>query len=80
VGEYRSVFSDRQMIAYLREADDNRFLIVLNMTHRPCFFKPDSFKFEGSIELSTEPERNGAIVKDNIALSGDEGVLVRLKT
>lgn len=79
VGEYRSVFSDKQIIAYNRELNDNRFMIVLNLSHRPSYFHQDSIKFEGTIELSTEPERNGAIVKNNILLSGDEGVVVRLK-
>jgi alpha-glucosidase len=79
VGNYESIFSDRQIIAYLREAADNRFLIVLNLTHRPSFFNPQTFKFQGKIELSTEPERHGAVVTDTIALSGDEGVMVRLE-
>lgn len=79
IGNYRSVFSGKQLIAYLRESGDNRFLIVLNMTHRPCFFAPESFLFEGAIALSTEPERNGNEVKDKFPLSGDEGIIIRLK-
>jgi alpha-glucosidase len=78
VGSYESIFSDTQIIAYLREAGENRFLIVLNLTHRPSFFNSQTFKFHGTIELSTEPERHGAVVTDTIALSGDEGVMVRV--
>jgi alpha-glucosidase len=78
VGNYRSVFSDKQTIAYAREADQNRFLIVLNMTHRPCSFCPEEFPFEGTIALSTEPERNGTPIKDRLLLSGDEGVIIRI--
>jgi len=79
VGEYRSVFSDKQIIAYARESSDSRFMIVLNLSHRPSYFHQESLRFEGTVELSTEPERTGAIVKDNVLLSGDEGVVVRLK-
>lgn len=79
VGNYRSVFSDKQVLAYVREWNTDRFLIVLNMTHRPCTFSPSNFSFEGTIELSTEPERNGAIVKDIMTISGDEGAIIRLK-
>ena len=80
VGSYRSVYSDKRLIAYAREAGNSRFLIVLNMTHRPCFFRPENLSFEGTIELSTEPERNGTIVKNSFAISGDEGVVIRLKS
>lgn len=80
VGDYRSVFADDRIIAYAREAKENGFLIVLNLTHRPYYFKPEAFSCAGTIELSTEPERYGAIVTDNILLSGDEGVVVRLKS
>lgn len=79
VGNYRSVYSDRQIISYMREHEGSRFLIVLNLTHRPCYFQAEKFKFKGVVELSTEPERNGAEVSDLIALSGDEGVIVRIK-
>jgi alpha-glucosidase len=79
IGSYRSVFSDKQIIAYAREWGTNRFLIVLNLTHRPSYFYPKSYAFEGTIELSTEPERNGAIVKNNMTVSGDEGLIIRLK-
>ena len=79
VGNYRSVLSNKQLIAYLREENDSRFLVALNMTHRPAYFNPRNFTFQGTIELSTEPERNGSSVRDKFMLGGDEGVLVRLK-
>ena len=78
VGNYRSVYSDKQLIAYAREAGTNRFLIVLNLSHRPCFFRPDAYLFSGKIQLSTEPEREGESVSDALTLGGDEGVIVRL--
>lgn len=78
-GSYTSVFSDNQLIAYLREAGTARFLVVLNLTHRPAYLSRKSFSFVGTVELSTEPERNGLEVKDDLALSGDEGVIIRLK-
>ena len=78
-GEYQSVFSDRQTIAYMRIAPVSRFLVILNMSHRPCVFQPPGFEFSGVIDLSTEPERNGVTVNGILVLSGDEGVIVRLK-
>jgi alpha-glucosidase len=78
-GTYTSLFCDRQQIAYVREAKGTRFLIVLNMTHRPSYFTPENFALHGVVEISTEPERNGMPVNKSIALSGDEGIIVRLK-
>jgi alpha-glucosidase len=49
------------------------------MTHRPCYFAPENFSLQGAIEISTEPERNGVSVNKSIALSGDEGLIIRLK-
>ena len=80
VGDYRSIHSDRQLIAYLREYGKDRFLIVLNLTHRPSIFQPAHFEFNGTIEVSTEPERIGVIVSHGMTLSGDEGVIIRLKS
>ena len=79
IGDYRSVFSDGQLIAYIRTSGDSRFLIVLNLTHRPAVFQPNGFSFGGTIEISTEPERIGALASKPMMLSGDEGVIVRLK-
>lgn len=80
VGNYRSVYADRQVISYMREVHDSRFLIVLNLTHRPCFFNVEGFGFQGTIELSTEPERKGVAVRDGMSLAGDEGIIVRLRS
>jgi alpha-glucosidase len=76
-GSFFPCTADRQMIAFRREAKGSRaFLIVLNLTHRPSYFRQDTLK--GKIVLSTYPESEGIIVRDNIDLSGDEGVVVQL--
>lgn len=80
VGDYRSVFSDKQLIAYVREFESDRFLIVLNLTHRPALLQEVNFGFTGTIELSTEPERNGLMASLPLSLSGDEGLIIRLKS
>ncbi|HTI89793.1 MAG TPA: alpha-amylase family glycosyl hydrolase [Puia sp.] len=78
-GDYRPVFSDHQIIAYIRQAEGHPgFLIVLNLTHRPCYFSPGTIKFKGTILLDTFPEQVGACVKDRINLSGDEGLVIKL--
>ena len=80
-GNYKPVHSDHQMIAYLRQAEgETGFLVVLNLTHRPCYFAPDAIHFKGIIVIDTFPEQEQQIVEDKIDLSGDEAVVVRLET
>ena len=78
-GAYRPVYSDTQMLAYIRQAEDQpAFLIVLNLTHRPCYFTPTTIRFTGVIFIDTLPEQEQVSVKDSIDLFGDEGMIVRL--
>jgi alpha-glucosidase len=81
VGAYRPVFSDKQMIAYIREAEGHpAFLIVLNLSHRPCYFTPASIRFTGVILIDTLPEQEQVSVRDSIDLFGDEGMVIKLDT
>jgi alpha-glucosidase len=79
MGSYKPLFSDNQVIAFFRQSEGKPgFLIVVNLSHRPCYFTPEHFNMEGKIEISTSPEMEGTPVKDSISLSGDEGVIIRL--
>lgn len=79
VGEYKPVVTKSPLLGYLRVSGDTRFLVLLNLSHKPCYFTPDHFTFEGTIALNTIPEREGTSVKDQVYLSGDEGMVIRLK-
>ena len=79
-GDYKPVFSNNQMIAYIRHAEgSHRFLIVLNLSHRPCYFSPITDVFKGVVEAATIPELEGSLIDGEINLSGDEGIVVRLE-
>lgn len=78
-GAYKPVYSDNQLIAYIRAAEGHpAFLIVLNLTHRPCYFKPATICFTGVVMIDSLPEQEQVSVKDTIDLFGDEGVVVKL--
>ncbi|HVU57784.1 MAG TPA: alpha-amylase family glycosyl hydrolase [Puia sp.] len=78
-GNYKPVFSDHQMLAFIRHAEGSpAFLIVLNLTHRPCYFAPGTIHFKGEIVIDTFPELEQTIVNNKIDLGGDEGLIVRL--
>ncbi|MGV3556885.1 alpha-amylase family glycosyl hydrolase [Larkinella arboricola] len=79
VGDYKPVYADTQLMAYIREAPGQaRFLIVLNLSHRPGYFKLKDRSISGTIEIATYPELEGMVVSERINLGGDEGIIVRL--
>jgi alpha-glucosidase len=79
VGEYLPVYSDHQMLAYMRHVEGSRsFLVLLNMSHRPCFLRQQKTSYSGEIVVSTSPELEGTRVAGTICLSGDEGMVIAL--
>jgi alpha-glucosidase len=79
LGNYRPVFADNKIISYIREYNNDRFLIVLNLTHSTCYFSPEHLQIRGKVELATHPELEGTEVSGIICLGGDEGIIVRME-
>lgn len=78
-GSYKPLYSDKQMVAYLRQTDEQKgFLVILNLSHRPCYFTTNRIDLKGEIMISSSPELEGSNVDGAVNLSGDEGVIVRL--
>ena len=78
-GTYVSVYADSQIMAFTRHHEGSAsFLIVLNLTHRPGYFRPDNFTFSGAVEIAVAPELEGTAVSNVISIDGDEGMLIRL--
>jgi alpha-glucosidase len=80
IGAYKPVNSNNNAIADIRQAEgDAGFLIVLNLSHHPSYFKPQHISLKGKVVIATSPELEGSIISDTINLSGDEGIVVRLE-
>ena len=79
-GSYTPVYSDTQLLAYVRKSGDSSFLIVLNLTHRPAYFTPPHFTFTGEVVVASSPELEGSMFENTLSLEGDEGVVMRLKS
>jgi alpha-glucosidase len=77
IGSYRPVVSEGDLIAYVREHEQRRFLVVLNLGPRPSQLALDALG-SGTIEIATEHRREGQRVEGRIVLRGDDGLLVRL--
>jgi alpha-glucosidase len=78
-GDYKPVYADHQALAYVRStADAKSFLIVLNLSHRPCYLNITSMNIQGTVKISTTVELEGTEVTGGIQLGGDEGMIVEL--
>jgi len=79
-GAYHPVGADNRYIAYKRYLGDHKaFLILLNLSHQPCYFHPDpSSHLRGEIVLSSTPELEHGLFDGGINLAGDEGIIVEL--
>ncbi|HET9956069.1 MAG TPA: alpha-amylase family glycosyl hydrolase [Polyangiaceae bacterium] len=78
VGSYTPLVTQGQLLAYLREAGNERFLVVLNLGHGPQQFRLDNFG-EAEVVVSTDTAREGQRVKDVLRMVGDDGFVLRLK-
>lgn len=79
VGDYKHVHSDNQMIAFIRHVPGApSFLVLLNLTHRPCYFRQTSTNYAGVVVVATDPELEGMYVYETVTLSGDEGMIVKI--
>jgi alpha-glucosidase len=76
VGSYAPVEAEGNILAYARERDGRRFLVVLNMGHRSQ--TSTSRGINGRLAVSTHLDRDGERVAGALELRGDEGVIVEL--
>ena len=77
-GDYKPLYSDSHSMAYVRHAPGEKaFLIVLNLSHRPCYINIQS-AISGKVILTTSPELEGTRVNSKMQLGGDEGMIVEL--
>ncbi len=78
-GDFKLVYADKQALAYTRNVQGGTsFLIVLNLSHRPCYLNLPLPPFCGRVLLSATCELDGTMVTEQLQLSGDEGIIVQL--
>jgi alpha-glucosidase len=77
VGTYTPVVSDGDILAYIREAQGKRFLIVLNLGQHSGQLSLAATG-PGQIVVATETGRTQQRVADRLLLAGDDGVVIAL--
>ncbi|AKD04530.1 alpha-amylase family glycosyl hydrolase [Pontibacter korlensis] len=78
IGDYEPVVTNGSLLAFIRKTESKKYLVVLNLSHKPCIFRLNTQEYKGTIVLATSPEREGKTIEANISLYGDEGILIEL--
>jgi alpha-glucosidase len=74
-GSYRTVMASDEVLAYMRQVEGERLLILLNFGSRPASV---TLPAAGTVLVSTDPARDGGQAAGSIALSAHEGAVVGL--
>jgi alpha-glucosidase len=78
VGSYRPIVAKGDLLAYLREAADERILVALNLGSEPLTMASATSDLRGRVLLSSVGDRGGERVDGRIDLRADEGIVVEL--
>jgi alpha-glucosidase len=78
VGTYTPLEAPGEVLAYMRTAAGQRFLVVLNLGPHPQQFAASQAATHGRVVLSTHLDRTEEAVHGMLALRGDEGVILEL--
>ncbi|MBD2259418.1 alpha-amylase family glycosyl hydrolase [Pseudanabaena sp. FACHB-2040] len=78
LGAYRWVQSQGTLLAYVRHAADQQFLIILNLGSEPAEFSHPDLDLQGQVIVSSNLAHEGQVLSGTVTVSGDEGLLIRL--
>ena len=76
VGSYSPFASNDDLIAYVRQYEHRRLLVVLNLSSLPHTL--EGLLNEGRVLFSTNLDREGEELTRSVALRPDEGVIIEL--
>jgi alpha-glucosidase len=74
-GGYRLIAQTDNLLAFVRELEQDRLLMVLNLTTRPATWQS---RLDGCILLSSGGDREGERIHEGVSLRGNEGVIIEL--
>ena len=75
-GDYLPDMLTDQVLAYIRQDAQSRFLIAINFSSSSTILRSDAA--HGSVMLSTALDRTGERVDGRMELRADEGILMRV--
>lgn len=78
VGTYVPVPSKGDLLAYLREYEQDKFLVVLNLGDSEQIFQPE-FEWEGQVQISSQGGQEGQVLNNKIKVAANQGLLIKLR-
>lgn len=78
VGNYIPVYTKNDLLAYIREHENDRFLIILNLGSSESNFEPD-LDWTGKVIISTDPEVEGKELSKKTTIAGNLGLLIKVQ-
>jgi alpha-glucosidase len=79
LGSYRPVVASGHLLLFLRQHGDQHLLIALNLGEEPAIVSGEPRVWHGRLRLSSFLDRQGESVAGDVALRGNEGVVVELE-
>lgn len=77
VGDHLPVYTENNLLSYMRSYNDKLFLIILNLKNSEENFTPGFF-WKGEVKLSTHPEFEGKEMEGALRIKGDLGLLIEV--
>jgi len=77
-GAYRTVMTRGSLFVFARIDETEQMLVALNLSGDPIPAMPHAINWRGAVAVSTFADRDGETVDGDVALRGNEGLVLRL--
>jgi alpha-glucosidase len=77
-GHYRPLAVEGDLLTYIREFENDRLLMALNLSDQPLFLEIPELKSRGKLLISSRLDREGETIEGCIDLRPNEGIVVQM--
>jgi alpha-glucosidase len=78
-GEYLPVYTDKSILAYMRQLEEKKILVVLNLSAGAVVFTMPHEHVGGIVLVSTIKSRENSVFRNSIEMQANEGIVIRLE-
>lgn len=77
VGDHTPVYTENNLLSYIRSYQNRKFLVVLNLSGSNEDFKP-GMDWKGKVRIATHPEMEGQELEGELRVRGNTGLVIEL--
>lgn len=78
VGAYEPVYTEGNLLSYVRSHSGKKYLIALNLGNSEELLDPDIHNLKATVIASTHLQNEGSSIKDTVKLQANEGVIAEI--